>query len=106
VAGVVLISPFDSMTALGERHYPFLPVRLMLKHPFDSLAAAPAIAVPLLAIVAERDAIIPPEHSRRLFEAWGGPKTWVAIPRAGHNDLGPQAEFWRPIGAFLAERGH
>jgi hypothetical protein len=106
VAGVVLISPFDSMTALGERHYPFLPVRLMLKHPFDSLAAAPAITVPLLAIVAERDAIIPPEHSRRLFEAWGGPKTWVAIVRAGHNDLGPQAEFWRPIGAFLAERGH
>jgi hypothetical protein len=104
VAGVVLISPFDSMTALGERHYPFLPVRLMLKHPFDSIARAPAITVPLLAIVGERDAIIPPEHSRRLFEAWAGPKRWAAVPNAGHNDLGPQADFWRPIEAFLSAR--
>lgn len=104
VAGVVLISPFDSMIAIGARHYPFLPVRLLLKHPFDSLARAPAIDVPLLAIVGERDAIIPPDHSRRLFEAWAGPKRWVAIPGAGHNDLGPQADFWRSIEAFLSAR--
>jgi pimeloyl-ACP methyl ester carboxylesterase len=104
VAGTVLISPFDSMTALGERHYPFLPVRLMLKHPFDSLSRAPAITVPMLAIVGERDAIIPPEHSRRLFEAWAGPKRWVVVSGAGHNDLGAQADFWRPIEAFLAAR--
>jgi pimeloyl-ACP methyl ester carboxylesterase len=101
---VVLISPYDSMTALAQRHYPFLPVRLLLKHPFDSLSRAPAIKVPLLAIVAERDGIIPPEHSRRLHDAWGGPKRWSAVPRAGHNDLGPQSEFWGPINEFLAER--
>jgi len=104
VAGLVLISPYDSMTALGQRHYPFLPVRLLLKHPFDSLALAPAISAPLLAIVGERDGIIPPEHSRRLFDAWGGPKRWISIPGAGHNDLGAQREFWAPISQFLAER--
>jgi pimeloyl-ACP methyl ester carboxylesterase len=106
VAGLVLISPFDSMTALGERHYPFLPVRTMLKHPFDSLARAPSITAPLLAIVGERDTIIPPEHSRRLFEAWGGAREWVVIAGAGHNDLGAQTEFWHPIGAFLSARAH
>jgi pimeloyl-ACP methyl ester carboxylesterase len=104
VAGVVLISPYDSMAALGQRHYPFLPVRLLLKHPFDSLSLAPAIKTPLLVIVAERDGIIPPEHSQRLYDAWGGPKRWSSVPRAGHNDLGPQREFWGPIGEFLAER--
>jgi pimeloyl-ACP methyl ester carboxylesterase len=104
VAGVVLISPYDSITALAQRHYPFLPVRLLLKHPFDSLSRAPAIKVPLQVIVAERDGIIPPEHSQRLHDAWGGPKRWSSVPRAGHNDLGPQREFWGPIGEFLAER--
>ncbi len=104
VAGAVLVSPYDSMIAIGQRHYPFLPVGLLLKHPFDSLARAPGVSAPLVAIVGERDAIIPPEHSRRLFEAWGGPKRWVAIPGAGHNDLGPQREFWESIRAFLAER--
>jgi pimeloyl-ACP methyl ester carboxylesterase len=92
------------MIAIGQRHYPFLPVGLLLKHPFDSLARAPGVSVPLVAIVGERDGIIPPEHSRRLFEAWGGPKRWALIPGAGHNDLGPQREFWQPIREFLAER--
>jgi pimeloyl-ACP methyl ester carboxylesterase len=105
VAGVVLISPYDSVTALAQRHYPFLPVRLLLKHPFDSLSRAPAIKAPLLAIVGERDGIIPPEHSQRLHDAWGGPKRWSSIPRAGHNDLGPQREFWDPIGEFLVDHG-
>lgn len=104
VAGLVLISPFDSMIALGQRHYPVLPVRLLLKHPFDSLSLAPAQKAPLLAIVGERDGIIPPEHSRRLYDAWGGPKQWALVLRAGHNELGPQPEFWRPIAEFLAER--
>ncbi len=104
VAGVVLISPYDSMIAIGQRHYPFLPVRLLLKHPFDSLARAPAISAPLLAVVGERDGIIPPDHSLRLYEAWGGPKRWTSIPDAGHNDLGAQREFWGPIAGFLAER--
>lgn len=104
VAGVVLVAPFDSMVAIGARHYPLLPVRWLLKHPFDSLARAPAIGVPLLALVGERDAIVPPEHSRRLFAAWAGPKRWVGIPGAGHNDLGAQEEYWRAIGTFLAER--
>jgi pimeloyl-ACP methyl ester carboxylesterase len=104
IAGAILVSPYDSMIAIGQRHYPFLPVGLLLKHPFDSLARAPGVSVPLVAIVGERDGIIPPEHSRRLFEAWGGPKRWALIPGAGHNDLGPQREFWQPIREFLAER--
>mgnify|MGYP003465471830 CR=1 FL=1 len=40
----------------------------------------------------------------RLFDAWGGPKRWISIPGAGHNDLGAQREFWAPISQFLAER--
>ncbi len=103
-AGAVLVSPYDSMIAVGQRHYPLLPVGLLLRHPFDSLARAPAITAPLVAIVGERDGIIPPEHSQRLFAAWGGPKRWVSIPGAGHNDLGAQRAFWQPIREFLAER--
>jgi len=41
VQGVVLISPYDSMVALARDHYPFLPVRWLLRHRFDSVARAP-----------------------------------------------------------------
>jgi pimeloyl-ACP methyl ester carboxylesterase len=103
VAGVVLISPYDSMIEVGRRHYPWLPVALLLKHPFDAQSFAPAIRAPLLAIAGGRDAIIPPIHSRRLFDAWAGPKRWLELPEAGHNDLTASPGFWPAVEAFLHE---
>jgi hypothetical protein len=102
LAGMVLIAPFDSITAIGQRHYPFIPVRLVMGNRYDSLGRAPGIRVPLLMVTAERDTIIPAAHSARLFEAWGGPKQAVVIPGAGHNDLQESALFWSAIGGFLA----
>ncbi len=104
IAGVVLISPYDSMVEVGRRHYPWLPVGLLLKHPFDAHSLAPTIRAPLLAIAGGRDSIIPPVHSRRLFDAWGGPKRWVELPGADHNDIGTWPAFWPSIDAFLRER--
>jgi uncharacterized protein len=101
VRGVVLISPYDSMVALARHHYPFLPVRWLLRHRFDSIARAPGIRAPLLAIAGERDAVVPLARSRRLFDAWGGPKRWVVILGANHDDLARQRPFWEPIRAFL-----
>ncbi len=103
VAGVVLVSPYDSLAAVGRSHYPFLPVSLLLRHRFESLALAKAIRAPMLAIVAADDAIIPPERSRALFDAWGGSKRWQSIERADHNDVSMHDAFWRSIGAFVEE---
>jgi hypothetical protein len=103
VAAVVLVSPYDSMTALGQRHYPWLPVGLLLKHPFDSESRAPRIHAPLLAIAAGRDRIIPPAHSRKLAEAWGGPKRFVEFGEADHNDISGAPQFWPAIDGFLRE---
>src|SRR5437879_11621713 len=85
LAGVILVAPFDSRVEVAKRHYPYLPVDWMLKHRFDSIGRAPKIAVPLLCLVAADDQIIPAEHSRRLYAAWGGPKQWVELQGAGHN---------------------
>lgn len=52
VAGVVLVSPYDSLVDLARGVYPFLPVKLLLRHRFDSAARAPQITAPLLAIAA------------------------------------------------------
>ncbi len=104
VAGAVLVSPYDSMTAIGKLHYPWLPVSLLLRHRFEATADARRNRMPLLAIVGESDLIIPPERSRALYDAWAGPKRWQAIPDAGHNDLGDADAFWEVVARFLAER--
>jgi hypothetical protein len=105
-SAVVLVSPFDSAAALGRHHYPYLPVSWLLRHRFDPLADTPPGDVPLLTVVAERDGIIPPGHSRRLFDTWHGPKTWREIAGADHNDLSDRPAYWQAIGEFLAATGH
>jgi uncharacterized protein len=100
-AGVILVAPFDSLVEVAKRHYPYLPVDWMLKHRFDSIGRAPKIAVPLLCLVAADDRIIPAEHSRRLYAAWGGPKRWVELPGAGHNSTDSAPAFWENIWKFL-----
>ena len=101
LAGVILVAPFDSMVEVAKRHYPYLPVDWMLKHRFDSISRAPKIAVPLLCLVAADDRIIPAEHSRRLYAAWGGPKQWVELQGAGHNSTDSAPAFWENIWKFL-----
>jgi len=102
LAGVILVSPYDSVRALAQSIYPWLPVGLLLKHPFDSLARAGAVSAPLLCLVAGNDAVIPPSHSRRLFEAWGGSdKRWIEVRDAGHDDVSGEPRYWEEIASFL-----
>lgn len=101
---VVLVTPFDSLRAVAQHHYPYMPVSLLLKHPFDSLAHAERISSPILIIAARRDTIVPPVHARTLFEQWKGPKTWWEFTESGHNDLDADPGYLATIAAFLAER--
>ena len=100
---LVLVTPFDSITAVAQRHYPFLPVRWLLRHRFDSLSRAGAIAVPALTLIAGRDTIIPPVHAERLYERWPGPKRWIEFPGADHDSISAEPGYWRAIAAFLDE---
>lgn len=101
VEGVVLISPYDSMTSLAKEFYPWLPATLLLKHPFDSLTLAPAIKVPLLTIIGSHDNIVTPQRSKVLVQAWGGKTQLVEIEGADHNELGNQRQFWDAIEDFI-----
>ena len=100
---IILITPFDSMVDVGKRHYPFLPVSWLLKHRFDSLALAPKLQTPLLCVVATHDEVIPAEHARRLYDAWGGPKKWIELA-ASHNSIDGHPDYWPSVRSFLARR--
>jgi pimeloyl-ACP methyl ester carboxylesterase len=104
VAGVILASPFDSLVAIGKAHYPLLPVSWLLRHRFDAAAHAPRLSMPMLAIVASDDTIVPAARSRALYDAWAGPKSWRVIPGTDHNTLAVPDAFWGTVAGFLAER--
>ena len=86
-AGLVLRSPFTSLVDVGQLHYPYLPVRALLKDRYESLQRVVELRCPLLVLAGGADDIVPLEQSRRLYEAAAQPKRYVEIPGAGHNDL-------------------
>ncbi len=105
VAGVILVSPYDSVESVAKGIYPYLPISLMLKHRFDSLARVPGIHAPLLCLVASDDRVIPRPHSERLYAAWGGPRQWREIGPADHDSLAGEPAYWNAIASFLAKLG-
>ena len=82
---LVLASTFTSVPDMGSDLYPLLPIRLLARIGYDSLARLPQIACPVLVIHSRNDDIIPFAHGRRLFEAARPPKRFLEI-EGGHNE--------------------
>lgn len=103
VRGLVLITPFTRLPDVGAHHYPWLPVRLILRDRYDNLAALQRYRGPVAVIVAGRDEIVPAELGRRLHDAYSGPKRLWEQPGAGHNSLDyrPEAAWWTDVSEFL-----
>jgi fermentation-respiration switch protein FrsA (DUF1100 family) len=85
-AALVLRSPFTSLADVASVHYRWLPVRLLLAERYPSQERVARLSVPLLVVAGERDRVVPPEQSRRLYQAAAGPKRLVVLPGADHND--------------------
>ena len=101
VGAVVLETPYTSIAAIAKQRYPFVPVDLLLKDRFDSLAELPAITAPILVAVAGRDRIVPPSMGHALHAAARAPsELWLAA-EAGHSDLRHHG-LVEAIAAFLA----
>jgi pimeloyl-ACP methyl ester carboxylesterase len=101
VQGVILVSPYDSIVRLAQSKFPVAPISLLIKHPFESISYAPSIKAPLMTFIADEDTIVPPEHSMRLLEVWGGPKQYVKLRGRDHNTIIEDPQFWPDIHSFL-----
>jgi fermentation-respiration switch protein FrsA (DUF1100 family) len=99
--GLVLQNTFDSLAAVAAAHYPWAPVKLLLRTKLDSAEAIRSYRGPLLQFHGDRDRIVPYERGHRLFEAANEPKQLVTIKGADHNDGWPR-EFYDEVGKFLA----
>ncbi len=85
-AGLLLRSPFEDLPAAAAVHYPFLPVRAMLRDTFPVRDTVAGLGVPVTVVYGDEDSIIPPEQSRAVAAAAGDRGVAVAVPGADHND--------------------
>jgi hypothetical protein len=106
-AGLVLETPFPSVSAMGRHHYSVFYFLLgwAVQARYDSLEKISRVHVPLLIFQGDRDTIVPEKMARRVFERANGPKTFHLIPGADHNDTYDAGgrKYWDAWRRFLAQ---
>ena len=85
-AGLVLRSPFVDLAAVGRAHYPFLPVRALLRDRYPVAEQIARVHAPTTVVYGTADTIVPPEQSRTVARVAARLHRLVAVPGADHND--------------------
>ncbi|HVP33309.1 MAG TPA: alpha/beta hydrolase [Steroidobacteraceae bacterium] len=102
VERLVLVTPFDSIAAVAADHFPYLPVRLLVRDRYDSRARITQVRAPILIVVAERDEVVWRGRSDALIAALPPPlRHVVMVPGASHNDIGLSPRYSQALRAFL-----
>src|SRR5450759_320600 len=87
IAGIILITPWDTLASVAKSLFPFLPVKLILTDKYDSIENLKSFKKKISVVGAERDEILPIQHAHNLYQSLPEDKKrmWV-IKGAGHND--------------------
>ena len=92
-AAVVLEGAPDSIAAIGQERYPFFPVRMLIRNPFDSILKIDRVRAPKLFLHSPDDAIVPIADGRKLFDAAPQPKQWTEVTWRTHPCERDRPEF-------------
>lgn len=81
---IILVVPFDALTKVASRHFPFLPVRFLLRDAWDNVQSLRRYHGPVEIYGATGDTIIPIDHARALARQI--PQAQFTEITGGHND--------------------
>ena len=91
--GLILVTPFDSLKAVAQSIYPWLPIGPLFRHEIDAAGPLERLEVPTAVVAAERDEIIPAERTDALRARVPNLLFDRTIKAAGHNDIYARSEF-------------
>jgi pimeloyl-ACP methyl ester carboxylesterase len=93
LAGLILVTPFDSLTKVAAGHFRWLPVRLLFRHELQSAEWLAGSDLPVALIAAERDTLVRPERTESLRRAIPKPVLSWTVPGVDHNSIYQSPEF-------------
>jgi pimeloyl-ACP methyl ester carboxylesterase len=102
LAGLILVTPFDSLKAAAQSMYPWLPIGHFFQHEIDAAGAMAGVKVPTAIIAAEHDEIIAPSRTDALRPKVPNLVFDRTIANAGHNDIYQRSAFQQAMHEALA----
>lgn len=91
--GLLLVTPFDSLKAVAQSMYPWLPIGPFFEHEIDEAGALEKVRTPVAIIGASRDLIVPSERTEALRQRVPVLVFDRTITGAGHNDIYARSDF-------------
>ena len=91
--GLILVTPFDSLKAVAQSMFPWLPIGPLFEHEIDAASAIEKQETPVAIVVAERDEIVPAERTEGLRKRVPQLVFDRTIASAGHNDIYARSDF-------------
>ena len=101
VKGLILQSPFTTLSEVGQYHYPLLPVRWFMTNEFPLKVWAKKVNSQVLIIHGEKDRIIPFRFGKEAATYFPKEPLFKKIVDRGHNDLVNSVTFWKEVNSFL-----
>ena len=101
IAGLILVTPFDSLKEVAAGHFRWLPVRLLFRHDMKAAEWLGGTKVPVAIIAAGRDTLIPAGRTESLRRAIGRPIFDRTIPGEDHNSIYQSPEFRDSMGEAM-----
>ncbi|MBV5318989.1 MAG: alpha/beta hydrolase [Desulfobulbaceae bacterium] len=98
---LVLVTPYDSLQDLASSHYPYIPVRWLLRDKYESWRYAPQVQAPTLILVAEHDEVIPWTSTQRLITRFReGLASLQVIAGTSHNTIDESPRYLEALKAL------
>ncbi len=102
-AGMVLRSPFTELADVGAHHYPWLPVRALLRDRYPVMEHLRTSDVPVTVIYGDRDSVVPSVLSASVADHSPSLAERVVLAGADHND---PVMFGSRVAAAVARLAH
>lgn len=102
VAGLILVTPFDSLEAVAQERYPWAPVRWLIRHRMSAVDFLRGSSVATAVIAAERDMVVPPGRTAALRKGVGNLVLDRTVAGTQHHDLFHHPDFIKAMAAARA----
>jgi uncharacterized protein len=99
--GLILVTPFDSLKAVAQSMFPWLPIGPFFSHEMDAAEALERNSVPVAIVAAQHDEIVPTERTNALRKRTKNLVFDRTIAGAGHNDIYARSDFQRAMDEAL-----
>lgn len=99
--GLILVTPFDSLKAVAQAMYPWLPIGPFFHHEIDAATPLQRGKTPVAIIAADRDELVPTSRTDALRAAASNLVFDRTIKDASHNSIYSRSDFQEAMRSAL-----